>query len=154
MAKKCFYCSNDIDGNEVVDMCKVCMHNIWGEKMTVTIINNMQREKKSGNLELGRVSEFENEEEFNVFEEKAGNLEEELHPLEQRPSTNSDESNDITFNNQNNQNHENDQEIEYKIKQINDVKDEDLDEVQKINELSNPEERDPDVFRSESNFGI
>ena len=56
MAKRCFYCSTEIDSNSVVDMCYKCMYQVWGEKMTQTIIANMEREKIAGNLELGQVS--------------------------------------------------------------------------------------------------
>lgn len=57
MVKNCIYCSAEIDSTSVVDMCQKCMHSVWGEKMTQAILDNMQREKDAGNLELGRVSE-------------------------------------------------------------------------------------------------
>ncbi len=57
MVKKCIYCSAEINSECVVDMCQRCMYQVWGEKMSKTIIENMQREKNIGNLELGRVSE-------------------------------------------------------------------------------------------------
>lgn len=37
MGKKCFYCKREISDNRVVDICDICGHNVWGEKMFATI---------------------------------------------------------------------------------------------------------------------
>jgi hypothetical protein len=55
--EKCFYCKADIEQGSVVGMCRRCMHGVWGEKMSNAIVDNMEKEKASGNLELGCVGE-------------------------------------------------------------------------------------------------
>lgn len=56
MIKKCIYCKAEIDSSSVVDVCKPCMHKVWGPRMTEAILSGMEREKAKGNMELGQVS--------------------------------------------------------------------------------------------------
>jgi len=59
MVKKCIYCSKELPEECVVDVCESCMYQVWGEKMSKAIIENMTKERDAGNLELGQVSKTE-----------------------------------------------------------------------------------------------
>jgi len=68
--KRCFYCNSEIESGSVVDICKSCMYQIWGKKMSETIISNMEIEKQKGNLELGKVGQLSGENENKLEIEK------------------------------------------------------------------------------------
>ena len=50
MSKKCIYCSSEIPKESVIDFCKRCGVDVWGEKMFKTIVNNMENARSNGDL--------------------------------------------------------------------------------------------------------
>jgi predicted RNA-binding Zn-ribbon protein involved in translation (DUF1610 family) len=50
MVKKCMYCGIELEDSFVVDFCKKCGTNVWGEKMFNTIVKNMEEARDSGDL--------------------------------------------------------------------------------------------------------
>jgi len=79
--KKCIYCDVDIDSKSVVDICQSCMYQVWGKKMSETIVSSMERERANGNLEL-----WDNENKADVVEKKIEI--EEVKIVEETPSLN------------------------------------------------------------------
>ncbi len=57
MAKRCVYCSKDLDMECVLDVCEGCGHGVWGEKMFKAIKENMQGAKEKGDLHQGSVTD-------------------------------------------------------------------------------------------------
>ena len=43
MSNKCIYCKADLSDDSVVDVCRRCGIGVWGEKMFMTIVQNMQK---------------------------------------------------------------------------------------------------------------
>jgi len=52
MSKKCIYCGVEISEESVVDFCEACGVKAFGKKMFDTIVQNMQKKKKNGDLDL------------------------------------------------------------------------------------------------------
>jgi hypothetical protein len=75
MVKKCIYCSVKVDDGCVVDMCRACMYQVWGEKMAKAIIEGMEGERDKGNLNLGNVGALQ-EERVNVLDDEIVGVEE------------------------------------------------------------------------------
>lgn len=56
MVKKCVYCKRDVAAENAVDICDICGHGIWGQKMFGTIKNNMKSAEQRGDLDQGSVT--------------------------------------------------------------------------------------------------
>jgi hypothetical protein len=50
MAKKCIYCSREIDDSSVIDFCEKCGIGVWGEKMFNAILKNMEDAREKGDI--------------------------------------------------------------------------------------------------------
>ncbi len=56
MAKKCIYCKGQINEGSVIDFCNRCGIGVFGEKMFLTILKNMENARDSGNLNQGSIT--------------------------------------------------------------------------------------------------
>ncbi len=48
--KKCIYCGSEIPNESVIDFCKRCGVNVWGEKMFNAIVQNMENASEREDL--------------------------------------------------------------------------------------------------------
>ena len=55
--KQCIYCKSKLDEDSVVDVCKRCGHQVWGEKMFKAIEDNMKKARDIGDLYQGSVTD-------------------------------------------------------------------------------------------------
>ncbi|MEM1535255.1 MAG: hypothetical protein QXE64_01035 [Candidatus Pacearchaeota archaeon] len=60
--KKCVYCDAQINDERAIDVCDECGNKVWGEVMFRTIVNNMEKAKKRGDLWQGLISVNEEKE--------------------------------------------------------------------------------------------
>jgi len=57
MSKNCIYCKRELAEHDVIDVCKSCGVQVWGEKMYDSIVDNMENAREDGNLHQGSVTE-------------------------------------------------------------------------------------------------
>jgi RimJ/RimL family protein N-acetyltransferase len=55
MAKKCVYCSVELNSESAIDVCERCGYKVWGERMFRNIVSEMENAKEKGNLNQGFV---------------------------------------------------------------------------------------------------
>ncbi len=53
--KKCIYCKCEIPEESVIDFCKKCGCESFGEKMFYAIVENMEEARDKGDLHQGSV---------------------------------------------------------------------------------------------------
>mgnify|MGYP001620163186 CR=1 FL=1 len=57
MANKCVYCKTSLDENSVIDVCRRCGLQVWGENMFNAIVQNMEDAREAGDLFQGSVTQ-------------------------------------------------------------------------------------------------
>jgi len=55
--KNCIYCKAQLSDESAIEVCNLCGHQVWGEKMFQAIIDNMENAKETGDLYQGSVTE-------------------------------------------------------------------------------------------------
>ncbi|RMD67990.1 hypothetical protein D6817_00040 [Candidatus Pacearchaeota archaeon] len=53
---RCVYCKKELAEGTVVDVCRSCGVQVWGERMFNAIVDNMTKARESGDLYQGSVS--------------------------------------------------------------------------------------------------
>lgn len=56
MSKNCIYCKIHLDESSVIDVCRQCGLQVWGENMFKAIVSNMENAKETGDLYQGSVT--------------------------------------------------------------------------------------------------
>ena len=56
MVKNCIYCKASIKEESVLDVCKNCGVQVWGEKMFNAIVQNMENARSVGDLYQGSIT--------------------------------------------------------------------------------------------------
>jgi len=54
---KCMYCHTALENNVVVDVCRPCGLQVWGERMFNAILQNMNDAREKGDLYQGSVTQ-------------------------------------------------------------------------------------------------
>jgi len=58
---KCIYCKTQLYDGSVIDVCRSCGLQVWGEQMFNAIVQNMEDARDSGDLYQGSITQNFNE---------------------------------------------------------------------------------------------